>query len=252
MAGFHPLPINRLCNIFSRYHFQLKDDTTFFTSACQAIRFTHSNQLTHTIPLQDIVYRDNLYELLYQHVSLLRQGYLYESFLIYGSNLHNYSFVYTEKENYLLLFDIPGQQLTLSVGHFTETEQLAYIANLFCSFICHLRSIASSLLMIEHILLDHSPASSHRLSLILPRWSKGVCKPEKFRELALKRLPAHLEVQFLWLKETDFTQLEKLYLKWRQALAEQDQAMVCTSATLLSGFLHQWPFKIYNIHAYNW
>ncbi|MCD8193882.1 MAG: hypothetical protein LUD74_04920 [Tannerellaceae bacterium] len=156
------------------------------------------------------------------------------------------------EKKYLLLFDVPGRQLVLTLGSFAEAGQLIYIANLLCSFISHLRTISSSLFLIEHILLEDTPVASYRLSVILPRWSKGVCKPEKLRELALERLPAHLEIQFLWLKEKDFTCFENLYLKWRQALAKQDQVMIRTSATSLTGLLAQWPFKTYNNYEFNW
>ncbi|MCD8193881.1 MAG: hypothetical protein LUD74_04915, partial [Tannerellaceae bacterium] len=96
----------RLCNIFSRYHIQLKDDTTFFTRTCNTMRFTGGNNLKYTIPQQHIVYENELYECLYEHISFLQQDALYESFLIYGGNLRNYSFVWMEKKSicYCLMY----------------------------------------------------------------------------------------------------------------------------------------------------
>ena len=174
---------------------------------------------------------------MYTGRNLLWHNLLYQSFLIYGSDISNYRILNKWEKGYLLVFKIPKGKGWIVAGQFYEKETLITFANLFCGFIKQLSVKSRNFYLLEHILLNSKETKSSaydELSVIYPCWAKEFGK-EKCREKIKERLPAHIRVKFVALPMQKIVLFEDLYYKWRMALSERDESLIeMLSVRLLS------------------
>ncbi|MDR0687071.1 MAG: hypothetical protein LBF55_00095, partial [Prevotellaceae bacterium] len=90
---------------------------------------------------------------------------------------------------------------------------------------------------IEHILLGDYPEESNRLTLVQYAYIQQNIAREKWKSFIRERLPAHLDVRFLWLDTQKMFEFWKTYLLWRYVLSEQDEAEIALYGSQLHDFL---------------
>lgn len=218
-----------ISNIFARYRLHLIEDKIFYIRYKQRISVDvsdyPSNQALEKIPLLDILYEDSRYEELYSRINLLWHNILYQSFLIYGSDISNYRIIDKWEKGYLLVFKIPKEKGWIVVGQFYEKELLIETANLFCRFIEQLSAKSQNFYLLEHLLLKSMKRKSldyNKLSIIFPCWAKAFNR-KKYQEKISDRLPVHIRIEFIALPMHRMISFENLYYKWRVALSEKDK-----------------------------
>ncbi|MCD8262001.1 MAG: hypothetical protein LUD15_11375 [Bacteroides sp.] len=86
------------------------------------------------VPEIEVPFTADLYPPLSMRIHLLWYNLLYESFLLYGTDLHHYRILSRQTKGVIALFRIPGTREWLIIGHFYEKETLIHTVNLFCSF----------------------------------------------------------------------------------------------------------------------
>jgi hypothetical protein len=90
---------------------------------------------------------------------------------------------------------------------------------------------------VEHILLGNYPDENNRLTVILYTcdWQNiGKEKPESFLR---ERLPAHLDVRYLWLDRPKIAGFWKTHWLWREALQQQNEKAMALIGTHLHDFI---------------
>jgi hypothetical protein len=90
---------------------------------------------------------------------------------------------------------------------------------------------------IEHILLGDYPEESNRLTLVQYAYIQQNIAREKWKSFIRGRLPAHLDVRFLWLDTQKMFEFWKIYLLWRYVLSEQDETEIALYGSQLHDFL---------------
>lgn len=232
-----------LSHFFAGYRLRLLDDREFFTKHRQKLSINlldnpPADRLEKIRP-GNIYYEESQYKELHRRINLLWHNLLYQSFLVYGANLSNYRMVDLREKGYLLVFRIPKNKGWLHLGQFYEKEVLIRIVHQFCGFIRHLSQQSQRFYLLEHILLEspgETKESSHRLSLVFPRWNKSLQK-KRTRKKIRERLPAHLRVEFKTLPARQMEELEKAYYQWRSAWVEANEEKIRQQAEILKSLL---------------
>lgn len=84
--------------------------------------------------------------------------------------------------------------------------------------------------LIEHILLttkgEQEEIDNYRLTIVISNLKKNGNERKMILNLFEERLPAHLDVNYLWLGDKDMYQFEKLYFQWRKAWSTGDLEQV--------------------------
>ena len=232
-----------LSNIFARYRLQLIDDKIFYQKYKQRISVDISDEtdidILEKVPSVNVVYDDSRYEELYSRINLLWYNILYQSFLIYGSDISNYRIIDKWKKGYLLIFKIPKGKGYLVLGQFYEKEVLIETANLFCRFVKQLSVKSQNFHLLEHILLNYSISKCldyNKLSVIFPYWANTFGR-EKYQDRIKDRLPAHIRVEFIALSMHNMALFENVYYKWRVALSRKDNKQAEIFSTQLLNIL---------------
>lgn len=228
----HETPV---INNFSRYNLKLVSDTVFFDKLKGLLKLEfiiedlednwEKNPITE-IPVLDLKTSEKDYYALRSHVNLLWHGVIFESFLEQGMISANYRAVALhDKNGYLMLYKQPGREEWINMGFFFEINLLHQCANRLWKLVEILNHKSMSFYLIEHILLTDSPIDSqilNKLTIVIPRWIERFYAKETYIELFRERLPAHLDVNCLWLSSGDMTAFEKVYFKWRKSWASKD------------------------------
>jgi hypothetical protein len=219
-----------LSDYFARYGLRLLEDRIFFTKHKYKLSVNIVEEISGNRPekvqKQNILYKEEDYKELSMRISILWNNLLYEAFLVYGSNIDNYRLIYQQEKGYLLIFKVPKKSDWLVISRFYEKETLVKIANLFCNFVRHLNIKSQAFYLIEHILLNDGIAGTsdhNRLTIVIPRWAKGIHKKTKYEELLKTRLPAHIRIEFVWFAVNKMYRFEKAYYQWRKAMANRSQ-----------------------------
>jgi len=233
-----------LSNFFARYHLRLLEDRIFFIKHrykldVNILEDTSVDEL-ETVPKQDVLYKEDDYKSLHARISILWHNLLYESFLVYGANINNYRYINQIGKGYLLIFRIPKRDDWFIIGQFYEWESLIETANLFCQFITHLCVKSRTFYLVEHILLNKcngENADYNKLTVVIPRWTKAVYNRVKYEELLKDRLPAHIQIVFVWFPVDKIYRFEKVYYKWRKAMADKDMPKMWHLSGLIKSIL---------------
>lgn len=253
MTGFPLSDEKPLTNVFSRHSLKLVHDNHFFGHRGRmpnmefVFQEAEANWSPHDmepVPLAEVVYNDRAIDELRKRINLLWDGIIFESFLIYGSYAEHYRAVHTnEREGYMLVFRHPQAHRWINLGAFHSKAELTDTANVLWRFIARLAGECSSFYLLEHILLDdggNEPADrdeSNTLSVIVPNWMQRTYDPQQYESLIAERLPAHLDVRFLWLHADKLYVFEHLYFMWKQALANRNRRLAAHCAFEIRRFL---------------
>lgn len=233
-----------LSNYFAQYSLQLLEDRIFFTKhkyklSVNIVEGTSDNG-PEKIQKQDIQYKEEDYKELSMRISILWYNLLYEAFLIYGTNIDNYKLIYQHEKGYLLVFKVPKKNDWFIISRFYEKEALERTANLFCQFIRHLNIKSQTFYLIEHILLNDGITGAYdynKLTIVIPRWIKGIYKKKKYEELLKTRLPAHIQAEFVWFAAGKIYKFEKAYYRWRKAMADRNQPEILRLSRAIKSIL---------------
>ncbi|MCC8155252.1 MAG: hypothetical protein LIP01_14325 [Tannerellaceae bacterium] len=233
----------------SHYHLRLLDDEVFFKRYKYKLQIdilhTQEEDWMEHVPLHPVRFREKDFQTLYIQLHILWHNILYESFLIYGTNIRNYRISRKWGQGYLLLFRIPGQHEWICLGQFFEKEHLIHVANLFCSFLCSITHRCMPGYIVEHLLYadkSDDEEEKRRLTFIFPRFAKAVYRKEHIEMLIRERIPTHQQAGFLWLKVKDMTDFERLYYSWRKAWSNSDRDLDRLSNELKM-YLSGWKIK---------
>lgn len=221
-------------NLFSRYNLRLISDEQFFHDyrtllnvefLFEDIERNWSHEVIEKVPRISISFNERRFYAFKRQLNLFWHNVLFESFLQYGTSPEYYRMVYLDEKNgYLLLFKHSGMKQWINMGFFFEKNTLIDVTNLLWIFLEKLNNQSSSFYLLEHILLEQDEADdSHLLSVIIPAWNERFYKREKYEQLLIERLPAHLTIQCLWLNANDMYRFEKIYFEWRRVLIERDK-----------------------------
>lgn len=220
-----------LGNLFSRYNLQLTGDADFFSEYKNLDMKFITSYIEHQlfdyeieqVPEADIKYDDNQFHKLRSSIYLFWHNKIFESFLTEGLKPSNYRIAYWYETNgYLLIFHIPGKKEWLNLGLFSDRQTLVETANLLWQFLKTLRVQSQQIYLVEHILLGQAEEEPDVLTVVVPYWIKTPFSHPQMEELIRERLPAHLEIRFMWLHSADTYEFEKRYFEWREALAARD------------------------------
>jgi hypothetical protein len=97
--------------------------------------------------------------------------------------------------------------------------------------------IANDIYWVEHILLGNYTEESNRLTVALYAYDQRNIGKEKLASFIRERLPAHLNVRFLWLDSHKISGFWKIYLLWRKALQQQNKKEIVMHGTQLHDFI---------------
>ena len=246
-----------LTHIFSHHHLKLIRDSRFFDrqSILPNLEFLF-REAGHnwdpadveTIPHTEIVYNEQAVHRLRKRINLLWHNIIFESFLVYGQESDYYRIVHLKKEEeYLLVFKHPQMERWINLGAFRSREGLIETANILWQFLTQLVYECSSFYLLEHILLNDgagetaNPDENHTLSVLIPYWVQKLYHPAQYESLLTERLPAHLEVRFLWLHADRLYSFEHLYFSWKKALSSRQSALAGRLAIEIRQFLENTP-----------
>lgn len=129
-----------------------------------------------------------------------------------GTRLDNYKIVETGGNTYMLMYRHREHGGWTNLGHDTDPERLARLANILRRFLRELNRRSETLYVVEPVLADRSRA--FEVLLVLPSWTYRFHSPrfrEKCRELLRGLLPAHLSGRLCWLGEKEMRQFELCY-----------------------------------------
>ena len=126
----------------------------------------------------------------------------------------------SETGEYVILFKTGGDNAVYCQQSFSnEEEAVSYLEWLKEN--CN-PEILINYQLAEGVLLP-SDFMDFGLTIVFPNWSARFYNP-KFRawceEILEERRPAHVKINFLWLKAPDMRLFEKIYFDWRSAWAE--------------------------------
>lgn len=96
---------------------------------------------------------------------------------------------------------------------------------------------ANDMYWVEHILLGDYPEERNRLTVALYAYHQQNIDKTKLETFICERLPAHLDVHFLWLDNHKISDFWKTHLLWREALQQQNHRGITRYGTELHDFL---------------
>lgn len=228
-----------LGNLFSRYNLQLIGDGDFFSEYKNLDMKFITSYIEHQlfdyeierVPEMQIKYDDNQFHKLRSSIYLFWHNKIFESFLTEGLKPSNYRIAYWYETNgYLLIFHIPGKKEWLNLGLFSDRQTLVETANLLWQFLKTLRVQSQQIYLVEHVLLGQAEEEPDVLTVVVPNWIKTPFDHTRMEALIRERLPAHLEIRFMWLRSADTYDFEKKYFEWREALAARDPEWIKRSS----------------------
>ena len=220
-----------IINLFSRYNIKLVNDETFFSEyknlniefITEYIEYLPDYEL-EAVPKTTTIYDNEKFHRLKRSINLFRHNTLFESFLSEGSNPDHYKITgWHDPYGYLLIFKIPQRKEWLSLGLFRNKQRLIETANLLWDFLKMLQKQSQQIYLVEHLLLNINSNDYNRLSIVIPDWTLPFSKKKTYESLLCERLPAHLDIRFLWLEAEKMYDFERIYYEWRQAMSEKDE-----------------------------
>lgn len=246
MLGYDAEEEIPLSNFFAHYRLRLLEDSMFFTKYKYKLSVDIVEETSvegiEKIQEQDILYKEEDYKELSMRISILWHNLLYEAFLVYGANIDNYRLVHQREKGYLLIFKVPKKNDWFVISRFYEKEALIKTANLFCQFIRHLNIKSQTFHLIEHILLNDDikgTSDYNKLTIVIPRWTKAIYNKVKYEKLLKTRLPAHIQIEFIWFAVGNIYRFEEVYYKWRKAIADRNQSEIVRFSGAIKNILNK-------------
>jgi hypothetical protein len=77
--------------------------------------------------------------------------------------------------------------------------------------------------VVEHILLEEHTDDYNCLTLVMPTKLFPADKRKQSESLIRERLPAHLDIRFLWMETDKMKHFERNYLIWKEAMRQQNR-----------------------------
>jgi hypothetical protein len=97
--------------------------------------------------------------------------------------------------------------------------------------------ITNDIYWVEHILLDNYPEENNCLTIVLFAYDRRNTSKKKMESFMRERLPAHLDVHFLWLDSQKIAEFWKIYSCWREALQQQNGKEIALYSEQLHDFI---------------
>lgn len=162
LLGFIGIPLHPVANLYASYNIEVLDDSTFFSKFSWLMDYrliiSESNKFMITqlkeVKIEYIPWPEQEYTWLREKVPFLRQGIIFETFLIGGFKKENFKQLFIPVSNFhqLLFYYEPGQEW-VSLGRFETEEVLTKVATLLHSFLFMLNKRSETLYVVEHVLL---------------------------------------------------------------------------------------------------
>ena len=192
----------------------------------------------YNIPHIALRYEDSRFKILQNHISLIKQGVIFESFLQKGMDPTRYKAVQPAPDKeYTLYYHQPEHNRWIKLGSFTNKNLLIETTNILWDFLYKFSNRRQSFYIVEHILLltdEGKPSHNHqRLTIVLPQHMATQFGETYLIELFECRLPAHLDVQYRWLETEGMKRFEDTYFKWKAAWAKRNPRTVIHFSTRL-------------------
>jgi hypothetical protein len=96
---------------------------------------------------------------------------------------------------------------------------------------------ANNMYWVEHILLGNYPDETNRLTVAIYAYDRQTIDRERLKSFLRERLPAHLDVHFLWLDNPKMSGFWKIHLLWREALQQQNKKAMAQIGANLHDFI---------------
>lgn len=172
LLGFIGIPLHPVANLYASYNIEVLDDSTFFSKFSWLMDYrliiSESNRFMVTqlkeVKIDYISWPEQEYSWLREKVPFLRQGIIFETFLIGGFKKENFKQLYIPITKFhQLLFYYEPRQEWVSLGRFETEELLTKVAILLHSFLFMLNKKSETLYVVEHILLRPVKTSPERV-----------------------------------------------------------------------------------------
>jgi hypothetical protein len=162
-------------------------------------------------------------------ISVERGLWQTEEFVNSGAGFANYYYRHhhhDKEEWFELYYRSPHTKEIHPIARFREFSVLLYELKKLIYFLRGLNIVSEQFIIIEHLLL--APAKSGNIplsfytsaiSIVLPGWTARFSNAEyrsRATTIIRQNLPAHLQVNVLWLNFNTYTEFEPLYNNWRQ------------------------------------
>lgn len=169
-------------------------------------------------------------------ISVDRNLWVSEDFINNGGNFINYYYrhhYHDKEDSFELFYRSPHGKENHAIARFKEFSVLLYELKKLTYFLRGLNISSEQLTIVEHLLLlpakpGNIPSSffSSAVSIVLPGWTARFSNAE-FRSRATtiirQSLPAHLQVNVLWLNFNSYKEFETAYNSWLQANDQEDE-----------------------------
>jgi hypothetical protein len=211
--------------VLSTYNLRLTGDQDFFQNydnldTEHIIRYLESKSfscLFESIPETHLIFKKEMFEELEKNLSFFWYNLLFESLLEHGIALENYRIIHNAETNtFLLVFMLPNSEKWVNLGFSADKSLLVRLANLLKNFLKSLKHNAENIYLLEHILFDPDAENFNKLTIVISELSEADNDREKYETLICERIPAHLDVDFLWLEPHQMYDFEQNYHLWKQ------------------------------------
>ena len=214
-------------DFFDRYRFLLSPYRDYIS---EEISFTD-------VPDRKVLYnKERWFGILRLHMNLVWYGVLFESFLVYGTEIENYKIMEASDE-YLLVFFHPEKKIGINMSlFFSDRERLIEMTHLFLAYLRKIKNEGNmqSFYLLEHILLGGTDSEENsKVSIVISENERT----ERTEIMLRERLPAHLQITLYYLHPEAHENFHLIYFGWRKALAEENNSDEKTYATALRAFL---------------
>jgi hypothetical protein len=99
------------------------------------------------------------------------------------------------------------------------------------------KEVMKDIYWVEHVLLSNAPDERNRLTIVLHARLLRLVALEKLESFIRERLPAHLDIRFLWQDSHKISGFWKIYLLWREALQQQNEKEIVLHGAQLHDFI---------------
>jgi hypothetical protein len=224
LLGYDNREKNSVEMILPKYNLHLISDQNFFQNydnldTKHILRYIESKSFTcrlETIPEIHLIFKEEMFGELEKNLSFFWYNLLFESLLEHGTTLDNYRIIHNfETDTFLLVFILPDSENWINLGFSADKPLLIRSANQLKSFLKSLKYDFTNIYLLEHILFDSNAENFNKLTIVLAELPEVSNDKKKYETLVRERIPAHLDVDFLWLEPHQLYDFEQNYHLWR-------------------------------------
>ncbi len=175
-----------------------------------------------------------------KYVGLIKQGFLFESYLQAGTELEHYRLI-EHNGRYTLCLVLASQKQWVGIMESPSGSRMVELANALQRYLRYFRSRYYACYVIEHALLLNErglpPEDQLTISVALPAAWQGIQGKAWLENWWKQRLPAHMLVRFTWLSVKQMEAMDVEYFRWKEGWRTSQVAAVIQGSTLLRRYL---------------